>query len=258
MTQISRPFQIALAVLVLFVAVWFLALRGHSSSGSSSEPATPAAATPAVASPSPTPSATSSTPAKSAPERHAAAPTAGSLKRTIDKAQGAARHSQHAHGTVSKAASNAATTPRSATTPKAATKPAATATSKPSTAATSTPAKPHAASGAASAANTQKAVEAELKQGKVVAVLFWNQNGTVDGVVRRELQSVSHASHGGVIVHVAQADEIGAFGSFTRAVQVYSTPTILLVNKRGKTSSLSGLTDVFGIEQAVREVKRAK
>ena len=30
MTHISRPFQIALVAMALFVAVWFLALRGHS------------------------------------------------------------------------------------------------------------------------------------------------------------------------------------------------------------------------------------
>ena len=29
MTQLSRPYQIALLTMALFVAVWFLALRGH-------------------------------------------------------------------------------------------------------------------------------------------------------------------------------------------------------------------------------------
>jgi hypothetical protein len=278
MTQISRPFQIALAVLALFVGVWFLALRGHSSSGTPAVASAPAVATPST--PSPSPSATTSAPAKSAPAHkahahQAAAPTPGSLKRTIDKARGAVRHSQHAHGTAVKSSAKTAATPRSATTSKSAAtksaaKPNSTATPKPATtqrsatkpgaAATPKPAKPRTtASGSASApANTQKAVEAELTQGKVVAVLFWNQKGTVDGVVRHELQAVSHSSHGSVVVHVARANEIGAFGSFTRAVQVYSTPTILLINKSGKTSSLSGLADAFGIEQAVREVKRAK
>jgi hypothetical protein len=41
-------------------------------------------------------------------------------------------------------------------------------------------------------------------------------------------------------------------------VQVFSTPTMLLIDAHGKTSSLSGLTDAFGIEQAVRELKLAK
>jgi hypothetical protein len=262
MTQISRPFQIALAVLVLFVAVWFLALRGHSSSGSSSEPSTPAvsAAAPAASASSGSSAAAArrlsaqakAVERKKAAERkahHAATPSAGGLKHTIVKAQGTAKHSATpAHGTSAARTSAAVkSAPKSATSPKAAAAPSS--------------AKPHAAAPAKASgapANTQKVVEAELKQGKVVAVLFWNPKGTVDGVVHREVQAVSHASHGGVIVHVARATEIGAFGSFTRAVQVYATPTILLINKQGQTSSLSGLTDVFGIEQAVREVKRAK
>jgi hypothetical protein len=60
-----------------------------------------------------------------------------------------------------------------------------------------------------------------------------------------------------VAVHVAHSSQVGSFGTFTRAVQVYSTPTILLINSKGLTSSVTGLTDVFSIEQAVGEVKQA-
>jgi hypothetical protein len=253
MTQISRPFQIALAVLVLFVAVWFLALRGHSSSGSSTESLAPAVSSASSSSPSSSAvSANASTSSSSTPgsgskaaqhkAHHASAPAAGGLKHAIVNAQGAVKHSEH----------------------KASATQAAKASPKPATAAKSTSAKaakPHAAAPAKASvapANLQKTVEAELKRGSVVALLFWNPKGSVDGVVRHELQAVSHSSHGNVAVHFARANEIGAFGSFTRAVQVYSTPTILLINTKGKTSSLTGLTDAFGIEQAVREVKQAK
>jgi hypothetical protein len=254
MTQISRPFQIALAVLVLFVAVWFLALRGHSSSGSGAQSLAPAVSSASSSSPSSSAaSANTSTSSSSAPgsgskaaqhkAHHAAAPAAGGLKHAIVKAQGAVKRSEH-----KASATHAA---------KAAPKPATTRKS-----ASANAAKPHAVAPAkanvVTSANMQKAVEAELKHGSVVALLFWNPKGTVDGVVRHELQAVSHSSHGNVAVHVARADEIGSFGSFTRAVQVYSTPTILLINTKGKTSSLTGLTDAFGIEQAVREVKQAK
>jgi hypothetical protein len=104
----------------------------------------------------------------------------------------------------------------------------------------------------------QAAVEAELKQGRTVAVLFWNPKGTVDAVVRRELAAARRALGGKLAVHVARSSEVGSFGSFTRTVRVYATPTILLINTHGKTSSSAGLIDAFGIEQAVREVKRAK
>ena len=48
-----------------------------------------------------------------------------------------------------------------------------------------------------------------------------------------------------------------AFGR-AATVQVYSTPTILLINTKGSTSSLTGLTDAFSIGQAINEVKHAK
>jgi hypothetical protein len=104
----------------------------------------------------------------------------------------------------------------------------------------------------------QKVVEGELAHGKVVAVLFWNPKGAVDASVRRELRAAGRAQHGKLAVHVAGANRVGSFGSFTHAVQVYSTPTILLINAKGSTSSLTGLTDAFSIGQAIKEVKRAK
>ncbi len=104
----------------------------------------------------------------------------------------------------------------------------------------------------------QAVVEGELKHGKVVAVLFWNPKGAVDATVRRELRAAGRAQHGKLAVHVARSNQVGSFGSFTHAVQVYSTPTILLINAKGETSSLTGLTDAFSIGQAIKEVKRAK
>jgi hypothetical protein len=242
MTQISRPFQIALAVLVLFVAVWFVALRGHSSSGAAAQQSTPAVSSPSSSSSSSSasaaksPTASSDTPSSSSKAaahnakaaahnaHHAAAPASGALKHAIVKAQRVVKHSARKASATHAAKAH--------------------------------PAPP--AKATVTTANTQRSVEAELKHGNVVALLFWNPKGSVDGVVRHELQAVSRASRGGVVVHVARANEIGSFGSFTRAVQVYSTPTILLINTKGKTSDLTGLTDTFGIEQAVREVKQAK
>ncbi len=254
MTQISRPFQIALAALVLFAAVWFFALHGHSSSGSGSEASAPAASSASSAAATSTPAASAPNTAKASSgsaansgahkAQHSASSGSGELKRTIDKARGAVAHSHraaHATGSAKTHSSSNAASKATASKP---------ASGKPKLSA--------APKAAVTSANTQQAVEAQLKQGKVVAVLFWNPKGTVDRVVRRELQAAEHSAHGGIAVHVALAGEIGAFGSFTKAVQVYGTPTMLLIDGAGKTSSLTGLTDTFGIEQAVREVKQAK
>jgi hypothetical protein len=54
----------------------------------------------------------------------------------------------------------------------------------------------------------------------------------------------------------AHATQVGEFGPFTRAVQVYGTPTILIVNRHGQTTSLSGLTDAYSLEQLITEFKK--
>jgi hypothetical protein len=103
----------------------------------------------------------------------------------------------------------------------------------------------------------QAAVEAELKQGKTVAVLFWNSKASVDQTVQRELQAVGHTQGGKLAIHDARPAQVGSFGSITRDVQVLQTPTILIVNKHGQTTALTGLTDSFSIEQAIAEARHA-
>jgi hypothetical protein len=102
----------------------------------------------------------------------------------------------------------------------------------------------------------QQTVEADLRHGKVVAILFWDPHGVVDQVAQKEIQAVGQALRGRLAVLAAKANQVGAFGSFTRAVQVYGTPTILIVNRRGRTTSLSGLTDRYSLEQAIGEATR--
>jgi hypothetical protein len=101
----------------------------------------------------------------------------------------------------------------------------------------------------------QAAIEGELKRGKVVTILLWSANGSIDAVVRRELQAAGQALGGSVVVYEAHPSQVASFGSFTSAVPVYATPTILIVNRRGHTTTVSGLTDAFSIEQAIGEAR---
>jgi len=257
MTQLSRPFQIVLVVFVLFAAVWFVALRGHSASGggagsSTSSPASPPAAKPAAP----------STP------YHGSAPGVAGLTRAIEKAHGAVAQSEQnakrlqeksAQASGETSSGPAATTP--ATTSKTGTGAARAVTPKsaataPKSASSATGAPSASPSKAGGAPSMQATVEGALKRGKLVTVLFWNPKGIVDQVVNRELRSVGHASGGKVAVFAARASQVGSFGSFTKAVQVNETPTIVVVNPRGQATTLVGLTDTFAIEQAIAEVKK--
>jgi hypothetical protein len=258
MTNISRPFQIALAALVLLVAVWFLALRGHSggeSSSSSSSSPTSASSSPA------SPSASQTTPGGGTPASkggvyHGSAPGVEGLSRAIQKARGAVAQSQQsANQKGSAQSSTGAQTQRA----QSHTSQSQGAKQTQAQARQSQQAHNSQLSKAASGVPAmQVVVEGELKHGKVVAVLFWNPKGAVDATVRRELRAAGRAQHGKLAVHVARSNRVGSFGSFTHTVQVYSTPTILLINAKGSTSSLTGLTDAFSIAQAIKEVKRAK
>jgi hypothetical protein len=264
MTQISRPIQIALLAMGLFVAVWFVALRGHSASTNSSSSPAPASA--------PSPSSQAAKAAAPSSVYHGAAPGVEGLTRAIAKAHGAVATSQQnakqlqeksaqassptSTGTVTGAPTAGSQTTSSAT-PSAVSKGSTTTKAAVTHKGTSNGAVAPSARSHRVVPSMQVTVEKELKQGKIVAILFWNPKALVDVAVHRELQAVGHSLGGKIAVHDARANQVGSFGSITQAVQVYQTPTMLIVNKRGQTTTLTGLTDVFSIEQAIDEARHA-
>ncbi len=292
MAQLSRPFQILLAATVLFALVWFVALRPHSSTSAGS---TPAAVTP-VSTPAPA-AASSSSAAKAATGStrvyHGPVPGLEGLTRDINRAHGAVAASQSqaqkaadasgetaGHGPAVTASSTTVTsakqggasgsgvvkTTQSKTvvhSKHAAAVPAGTVTKDSVTVTKSAKhgAPSHSVTVTKTSVNAapaqQVAVEKQLKQGKVVLVLFWNPKGSDDVAVHKELQAVEKQQGGKIAVHYALADQAGSFGSITKTIQVYQTPTILLVNEKGLTTTLTGFTDAFSIEQTIGEAREA-
>jgi len=259
MTQLSRPYQIALLTMALLVGVWFLALRGH------------AAPTPEPASSSSAPAPTAAGEAKAAatptPVQSGTAPGVSGLTRAINKAHEAVATSQQnakqLEGSSAQASSTspaATTSPSPAAAAPAAVKPAPSTHAAVKHAATthSAPAKhaPTVKRHPAVAVSPQVAVEAELKQGKTVAILFWNPKSSVDQAVGRELEAAARTLGRKFVVHETGPGQVGAFGSITRDVQVAQTPTILIITKAGRTAVLTGLTDTYSIAQAVQELRQ--
>ncbi len=257
MTQLSRPYQIALVSLGLLVLVWFVALRGHGeSSGGGSASSAPAshASTPSAA-------AEAKSAATPAPTYSGPAPGVGGLTHAINKAHGAVAQSQReakhvetaepsspstsagaaAAGASAAAASGAKTSSQSSTTSQAQTESHAAGAGTPTKAV---------ASGAPA---MQVTIERELQHKKTVLILFWNPRGSDDVAVRREVTRVRHTLGGKVAVHYALAAQVAEFGSFTRAVPVSQTPTLLIVNSAGQTTTLTGLVDAYAIGQAIVE-----
>jgi hypothetical protein len=291
MAQLSRPFQIALVGVCLLAAVWFFALQGHSTStgGSGSAPAV-TTSTPSVAK-APAKGATQSAAATAAVvERakaeaktghiyHGPVPGLEGLTRDIARAHGAvAAIGASPSGPASKGEPASSSTSATVQHPAAAsggttvththTKTPAKAVTTSSTKAvaaaptkTVTKAPPSTAHKTASVSATaslsgQHAVEADLAKGDVVVLLFWNPNGTDDKSVHQAVQAVKHVNH--VAVQEASASQVASFGSITRGVQVYTTPTLLVVNKQGHAIVLTGVQDAFAIEQAIAEARSTK
>jgi hypothetical protein len=288
MAQISRPFQIALVAFGLLVAVWFFALHGHSStSGSGSTPAAPAA---------PSAAAQAENAAAPSGVYHGSAPGVAGLTRAIEKAHGAvassqqnAKQLQEKSAQASSASQSGAASPASpAAKAPASTHAGATATAAPKApAAASTEATRAAGQSKAAEARTgpqrmparQVLVERALKEGKIAVVLLWNSKGADDVAVMNELRLLEAVHHlirpiagtpavrralsgSGLELEkkfaafVAPASQVTSFGTITRGVQVFGTPTLLVINKRGQVTKLTGLTDAYAIEQTIDEARR--
>jgi hypothetical protein len=289
MTQISRPFQIALVAVGVLMAVWFLALRGHSSTSPSASSAGSAAA------------ATSTSAARSpgAPSSiyHGSAPGVEGLTRAIAKAHGAVATSQQnakqleeksaqaSGGSSAPAASAAASAPPSTASPSHTGSVAGSAHKTPATSSVKPAARtapPSKAAGSLKGVHRtparQALVERALNEGKIAVILFWNPKGADDTAVQLELRLLEAVHH--LIRPVAnvpkvrhelraynlelqkpfaafeaRAKQVTAFGTITHGVQVYGTPTIMIINKRGQVKTLTGLTDAYAIEQTIDEAR---
>jgi hypothetical protein len=261
MAQLSRPYQIALGAVVVLGLVWAVALRAHGSNPSEPVPTGPSAST----TPTTSAAAGAKNPAAPTPIYHGAAPGVEGLTRAIAKAHGAvatsqqnAQRLQHKSGEAS-----GETQPSSSTPTGVATAGGAAATQKSIVAATNahkTAARAHTRAGSkAHIGRTaqQVAVEAELAHGKTAMLVFWNPKSTVDQEVMAQARALAGGSKGTVTIHAALAHQVGLFGTITEVVHVYQTPTILIVNRRGLVSTLTGLTDVFALQQALREARSA-
>jgi hypothetical protein len=124
----------------------------------------------------------------------------------------------------------------------------------------------------------QRKVEAELKAGNVAVLLFWDPSGADDRVVHEQLTLLQQVHHRiaplmhkpgvqhllnvfglqlgkKIAVHSALASQVTSFGTITRGIQIYGTPTILVIGKAGQTTTINGFTDAFGIEQAIDEAR---
>ncbi|MGA9876689.1 MAG: hypothetical protein WBQ21_12865 [Solirubrobacteraceae bacterium] len=241
MSQLSRPFQIVLGAVLLLGLIGVIALRAHSSNPSEPSPASASA-----------PSAVAPKAVKSVAAHKVSDPTTSARKATVHTTASRSHKVVVAHNTRSHAHTTAIVhkTPTHTT---AVIVHKTTSSSHKTTVRSSG----NAASPTSKRAPEQAAVEHELAQGKTVLLVFWNPRTSVDREVQAQARALASGSKGTVALHSALANQVGLFGSITEVVHVYQTPTILIVNRHGVVSTLTGLTDVFALQQAVAEAQHA-
>jgi hypothetical protein len=281
MDQVSRPLQIMLVAALLFGAVYMLALRpkGDSSSTTPAKPTPQAATSPAQGPGSSIPGGLG----KSVTKARGAAGQSDAANQRVQQATGGATTTSAAPTAPTAAARSAAqrnATPTAAPGSAGAGFPANNAAASsvavaagmlaagiaeaagaklglPASApvvATSNPARsPKPAPRPAAtpkATSSPAAVSTAMANGKVVVLLFWNQQASDDRRVREELAHVS--SHGGkALIVAAPVRQVSLFSTSIRGIQVLQSPTILVVDHRHQARTLVGYTDRAEIGQAV-------
>ena len=233
--------RIALLAVLAFAGVWLVALRPKPVAG-------PADAPPPV---------TAKQPAKPAAAKSGKDKPNG-ITSAADKAKdavaGANTAAAKAEGTTAAPKPAAAAKPAAAetTTPATAAKPA----TKPATTATpATPVKPDPATKEQSA--QVREILAELDQGKVAVVLFWERQGSDDRAVRRALAGVDLRG-GKVETHIASIDKLALYEPITRGVPVVTSPSLIVIDKNRKARVISGLTITREIDQTVSRALKGK
>jgi hypothetical protein len=242
--QVSRPMQIALVAVVLLAGMWFTVLKPKPADDSASvTPVTPA----------PTAAASSSSSPK-------VAPGVKGLSRAVDKAKAASSASdatnakiQAATGNGASASSSAASSSKAkATKSVAATKHKLTAT--PANAKTTTAAKAKAKP--AAKVDPSDRLLAYLAKGKTLVVLFEGK-GADDKAARKAVHETAKADPKHVVSAYVPITKVGDYEKITSDVQVYGSPTILVIGADRKATALTGFVDAPSVQQAVGDARRA-
>ena len=120
------------------------------------------------------------------------------------------------------------------------------------------PAKPAPAKAAAKPAPAVSPVDrvlADVKAGRTTVLLFWNRDHADDRAVRQSVAAMDRRG-GKVRVHVAPIEKVGSFDKITRGVPVVTSPTVLVIDGKGKARTVGGFTVTAELDELVAETLR--
>jgi hypothetical protein len=221
MSQVSRPLQVLLLLVIAFGAVWFIALRPKAAE---EEPP-----------PDPAPAAQ--------PADAGGAPATSAPGRVVEKAREADRTSQERRRR-SEATADAQESAPSAPVPDAAAPPPA----------PGVPSEPKQIGGVDTLPGPARAA---LSDGKVLVLLFWNPRSADDRAVRAAVRGLGNWS-GNVTVVSEPVRRLSRYEAISRSVPIVSSPTIVVVDGRRRARTITGFVDEVAVQEAVLDAMSAR
>jgi hypothetical protein len=106
-----------------------------------------------------------------------------------------------------------------------------------------------------SLAGLPASVRKPLASNKVLVMLFWNDKSADDRAVHRQLRKTDHWK-GQVAVRSASIKNVSKYGRITRGADVSQSPTVLVVDRNLKATTLVGYVDTPTIDQAAFDALR--
>jgi hypothetical protein len=97
-------------------------------------------------------------------------------------------------------------------------------------------------------------VKQALDAHKVVVVLFWNKSGVDDRSVKRSLDSLSRSKR--VAIFSDSVRHLSRYTRITAAASVTTTPSLVLVSRKGQAEVISGYVDRQTLAQYVRNARQ--
>jgi hypothetical protein len=95
-----------------------------------------------------------------------------------------------------------------------------------------------------------------IAQHKVVGLLFYNPQASDDAAVKAELAAA--ATKPGVVKVAVPVNNISSFKAITDTVPVVSSPTLIIVDRDGNASTITGFADRLEIGQRLNDALSSK
>lgn len=250
MSQISRPMQIMLAMVVVFALVWTVALKPKNDA----EPVAAAPVTPAATAP---------------PVAAGGAAAQSSLGKAVESANNAAGAANAATKRDEQQTGETAATTPAGTTPKrtpktpAGTTPAGTTPSRPAatTPVGTTPRKPKPAAAKAKDDGSERSAEQRkadgvteaigkhLQAGRAVVVLVWSPKGGEDRVLYKRVKNQVDRRKGRVRIYFVPASQVGVYEGLLGSLNLGQTPSTIVIAPNNEAKVLGGLVSTARIDR---------